>query len=206
MRSSILTKIVVFHTIFDQMKKLDAHSRLSAWGQRGRSVFSRSDLRVIFAEDSDDAFDVGLRGLVSSGILIRAAHGVYVYPHSSFDKELAFEQVAATLRRGEYVYVSLESALSRYGIISQIPIDRLTLMTTGRSGEFKTPWGIIEFTHTDRSILDIVAATRPREGPLRFAKAATALRDLRRVGRNIHLIQNEELEDALKEDEDGPEL
>lgn len=39
--------------------------------------------------------------------------------------------------RGEYNYISLESALSEYGIISQIPIDRLTIMTTGRKGEYK---------------------------------------------------------------------
>ncbi len=34
---------------------------------------------------------------------------------------------------GEYNYVSLESMLSEYGLISQIPIDRLTVMTTGRN-------------------------------------------------------------------------
>ncbi|MDV7106381.1 hypothetical protein R3X26_18525 [Vibrio sp. TH_r3] len=31
--------------------------------------------------------------------------------------------------------------LSDFGVISQIPVDRLTVMTTGRSGEFKTPLG-----------------------------------------------------------------
>ncbi len=41
----------------------------------------------------------------------------------------------------------LESALSEYGVISQIPIDRLTIMTTGRKGHYKTPYGTIEFTH-----------------------------------------------------------
>lgn len=161
---------------------------------------------MVFAEDSEDAFNAGIRGLVSKGVLIRAAQGAYVYPHTGFDRDRVLEQVAATLRRGEHVYVSLESALSRYGIISQIPIDRLTLMTKGRSGEFQTPWGVIEFTHTDRSPLDILEATRPTDGPLRFAKAATALRDLRRVGRNTHLIQDEDLEDVLREDEDGPGL
>ena len=54
------------------------------------------------------------------------------------------------MRRGEYSYISLETMLSEYGAISQVPIDRLTVMTTGRKGEYETPFGVIEFTHTKR--------------------------------------------------------
>ena len=45
----------------------------------------------------------------------------------SFDGYV-IEQIAKTLRRGEYNYVSLESILSEYGLISQIPIDSLILI------------------------------------------------------------------------------
>ncbi len=98
------------------------------------------------------------------------------------------------IRRGEYNYISLESALSQYGLISQIPIDRLTIMSTGRTGEFKTPWGVIEITHTSRKPNEILKATLESRGPLRIAKKETALRDQKRVGRNIHLVQLEELD------------
>lgn len=60
------------------------------------------------------------------------------------------------MRFGEHNYVSLESALSEYGLIAQIPIDRLTIMTTGRSSTYKTSFGIIEYTHTKRSFIDII--------------------------------------------------
>jgi hypothetical protein len=105
------------------------------------------------------------------------------------------EQIAKTLRRGEYNYVSLESALSEYGAISQIPIDRLTVMTTGRKGTYQTPYGIIEFTHTKRPVRDIVQHIRDIKRPLRIATAQTAWRDLKRVGRNTHLVNQETLQD-----------
>lgn len=106
------------------------------------------------------------------------------------------ENILKTMRRGEYSYISLESALSQYGVISQIPIDRLTAMTTGRSGEYKTPWGVIELTHTERSVSDILAATIQTNSPIKFAKKETAARDLLRVGRNTHLINKSELSNA----------
>ena len=67
-------------------------------------------------------------------ILIRALNGVYVFALSRHLSTDTLELIARTARRGEYNYVSLESALSEYGIISQVPIDRLAIMTTGRKG------------------------------------------------------------------------
>ncbi|MNI75486.1 hypothetical protein D3C73_1316410 [compost metagenome] len=66
-------------------------------------------------------------------------------------------------------------------------------MTTGRSGEYKTPWGVIEVTHTARSVSDILAGTIETKSPIRFATKKTAVRDLLRVGRNTHLIDQAEL-------------
>lgn len=102
------------------------------------------------------------------------------------------ERVAKTLRRGEYNYISLESALSEYGVISQVSVGRITVVTTGRKGEYKTPYGVIEFTHTKRSVTDILAGVLDRGHPLRIATKEAALRDLKRVGRNTHLIDPEE--------------
>ncbi len=62
---------------------------------------------------------------------------VYPFTLSRHKGGNTIEYVAKSLRRGEYNYISLESALSKYGVISQIPIDRLTVMTTGRKGTLK---------------------------------------------------------------------
>ena len=86
------------------------------------------------------------------------------------------EEIALKLRPGELSYVSLESALSMYGWISQIPLGVLTVMTTGRTGQFKTPWGTIENTHWDPNRKFMVAT------------ANAAYRDLKRAGRNLDLV------------------
>ena len=71
------------------------------------------------------------------GVLMRAVSGVYVNALSANGFTHTLENIAKAMRRGEYSYVSLESALSEYGVISQIPM-RLTIMTTGRKGEVTT--------------------------------------------------------------------
>lgn len=80
-------------------------------------------------------------------------------------EEWALERVACD----EYNYINLESALSECGIISQISIDRLPIMTTDRKGEYKTSYGVIEFTHTKRSVTDILDNINSVGRPLRIA-------------------------------------
>ena len=70
-------------------------------------------------------------------------------------------------------------------------------MTTGRTGTFDTPFGLVEFTHTKRSTSDILEQTRDVGRPLRVATPSAASRDLRRVGRNVHLIDEGKLEEAI---------
>ena len=60
-----------------------------------------------------------------------------------------------------------------------MPVDRLTLMTTGRKGEYATPYGVIEFTHTARSIFDLLENTLMTDTPLKVATKKTAFRDLK---------------------------
>ncbi len=78
------------------------------------------------------------------------------------------ERIAVTLRSGHYNYLSLESALLAYGIISQVPLAGITVMTTGRSGIFDTPFGRIEFIHTKRHGGQILDHTRDVGWPLRM--------------------------------------
>lgn len=130
---------------------------------------------------------------MAKGILERPVRGVYVFALAGHGSAETLEHVAKALRRGDYNYVSLESALSEYGAISQIPLDRLTVMTTGRKGEYQTPYGTIEFTHTKRQAPQVVARMVNVERPLRLATRQAAWSDLKRVGRNTHLVDEAEV-------------
>ena len=97
---------------------------------------------------------------------------------------------------------SLESILSEYGVISQIPVNRMTVMTTGASGLVETPYGVIEFTHTKRGAAEIVKHTLLSKGrPLRIATKRAAVRDLLRVGRNANMMDRSELDDEPEEED-----
>ncbi|WP_305906304.1 type IV toxin-antitoxin system AbiEi family antitoxin domain-containing protein (plasmid) [Methylomarinum sp. Ch1-1] len=133
------------------MNTKTAIKRLAAWDSQGRYVFTIHDLAKIFPEDRYRTLKDGINRLVREGFLVRACKGIYVNPYAHNQNSFTLEYIAKTLRRGEYSYVSFESALSEYGVISQIPIDRLTVMTTGRKGECKTPFGVIEFIHQNRA-------------------------------------------------------
>ncbi|BCV36861.1 MULTISPECIES: type IV toxin-antitoxin system AbiEi family antitoxin [Shewanella] len=169
-----------------------ALQRLHRFDLQGIYVYTKGNLRRVFFDDTQEAFKQSLSRLIKQGILERPCRGVYLFALSRRDS-YAVEHIACALRRGEYNYVSLESALSEYGVISQIPISYLTVMTTGRKGIFKTPYGTIEFTHTKRDDMDILYNTiKVQQRPLRMATQATALRDLKRVGRNLHMLIDED--------------
>lgn len=176
------------------MNRVQAIKVLRDWKEK-RYVFTTHTLSKLFPQDSPKTFSEGLHRLVKVGLIERACRNIYVNPDGLTNHYL-IEELAKALRPGCYNYVSLESMLSEYGSISQIPMDRLTIMTTGRKGLYKTAYGVIEFTHTKRSVLDILNHTHLVEGrPLRIATKATAWRDLKRVGRNIHLVDKRELFD-----------
>ncbi|MGO1233967.1 MAG: type IV toxin-antitoxin system AbiEi family antitoxin [Marinobacter sp.] len=174
------------------MKQAEAIKRLTEFDLKGRYVYSSKDISKLFPEESARSRQATIARLVKSGILERPSKGVYVYTLSRHKGPDTLEHLAKTLRRGEYNYISLESALSEYGVISQVPVGRITVVTTGRKGEYKTPYGVIEFTHTKRSVADILSGVQERSRPLRIATKASALRDLKRTGRNTHLIDPEE--------------
>jgi predicted transcriptional regulator of viral defense system len=170
------------------MKTIDAIRELSSHTLKERFVYQTHDLQKVFREDGR-VFTGTLSRLTSEKILTRVTRGVYVFSLSNRHGHHLIEHIANTIRRGEYNYLSLEAALSEYGAISQVPIDRLTVMTTGRSGEFKTPYGTIEFTHTSRSVKSIIAGCKKGDTPLLMATLKTATRDLNRIGRNTHLLE-----------------
>ncbi len=57
--------------------------------------------------------------------------------------------------------------------------------------------GVIEFTHTKRPVADVLNGIRRIEGrPLPVATPSIAWRDLKRVGRNVRLVDPEAVTDG----------
>jgi hypothetical protein len=185
------------------MKRATLSHKLSQADEAGVWAFTPSSFSALMGGIEPGYLRLMIKRLVDQGVLIRAARGVYINPHARSKPSDPRRGLLRFLRPREINYVSLESKLSEAGAISQIAT-ALTCMTTGSPGRFETPWGDVEFTHTDRGIrigMDVIANV---DGTLE-ATVRTAVRDLRRVGRNLDLIDEEILAEAIAEEESGHE-
>jgi hypothetical protein len=181
------------------MKKVDFIHKLAELDRKGVYVLAKRDIVQMFPNEDEKALEKSLQRLVVDKLLLRVAKGIYLNPYASSRNSWAIEEVAKALRPDSFSYVSLESILSEYGVISQIPMSRITVMTTGARGVFETPLGTIEFTHTKRSPESLIARTiHDKRRPLRIARKKAAVQDLYRVGRNTNMIDQEELEEELE--------
>ncbi len=174
---------------------------LAELDRKGQGVFTTDDLRQAFDLDSESRFRAELNRLLEDGFLERARRGIYVnWAAHSINLRRLKEEIAQVVRRGYINYLSLESVLSEYGAISQVMLDRITVMTTGRGGEIRTRWGVIEFTHTARDPETIrPILLHDDQHPLPLVRPPVALRDLRRVGRNVDMVDMDEYYDILEE-------
>ena len=173
---------------------------LDLLSENGVYAFTNGMIRNVFPCEPEENLKKTLSRAVSARLIERACRGVYLYARADSLNIYKLESVAAALRSGKYSYVSLETALSEYGIISQMTLGRLTVMTTGRSRKYATPHGTIEFTHTSRPESEIVRNTFWQDGrPLRVADSGAALEDLRRVGRNVHMVDMETYREMVRD-------
>jgi hypothetical protein len=185
------------------MKRRDLDQKLSQADASGIWAFTPSSFSALMGGIEPAYLKLMTKRLADQGVLVRAARGVYVNPHARSMPSDVRRGLLRFLRPREISYVSLETKLSEAGVISQITT-ALTCMTTGSPGWFETPWGAIEFIHTDRSIrigTDVIAQD---DGTFE-AMLRTAVRDLRRVGRNLDLIDDETLAEVITEEEDRHE-
>src|SRR5262245_19264602 len=181
------------------MKRRDLNEKLAQADVAGIWAFTPSSFSALMGGVDPAYLKLMMKRLADQGVLIRAARGVYINPNARSRPADARRGLLRFLRPREINYVSLESNLSAAGVISQVAT-ALTCMTTGSSGRFETPWGAVEFTHTDRAIEVGTGVVVQDDGTLE-ATIRTAVRDLRRVGRNVDLIDEESLADAMSEEE-----
>jgi hypothetical protein len=174
------------------MRKLDEMDRRGVW------AFTPATFSALLGDPEPNYLKLRMKRLADQGVLTRAARGVYVNPRARSLPHDVRSGLIRFLRPRELTYISLESKLSEAGAISQVAT-ALTCMTTGSPGRFDTPWGAVEFTHTDRPIA-VGIDVRARDDGVLEATVERAARDLRRVGRNTHLIEVETLAQAIREE------
>jgi hypothetical protein len=172
--------------------------RLDEMDRRGVWAFTPATFSTLLGSPKQNYLKLRMKRLADEGVLTRAARGVYVNPHARSMPKNVRGGLIRYLRPRELTYVSLESKLSEVGAISQVAM-ALTCMTTGSPGRFDTPWGAIEFTHTDRQIAFGNDVHMADEGVLE-ATVKRSARDLLRVGRNVNLIDKEILAEAIREE------
>src|SRR5689334_7784138 len=83
-------------------------------------LFTFKDLRALCYKQSDSTFKTLLSRIVRSGILVRVCRGMYLYRKALPVDGLLLFHIAALLRADTFNYISLETALSDAGVISQI--------------------------------------------------------------------------------------
>ena len=162
-------------------------------------LFALSDLQSIIPNYHRQNLKEVIRRIEKRGLLKRVCRGIYLYEQVDYPQGLILYHTAAKLRAGELNYLSLESVLSDLGVISQVPMNWITLMSSGRSyivdcGEF----GHIEFIHTKRP-------QKQKNSELTYdsvhhlwrASAKLALRDMKLTHRKTDLINKEALHELI---------
>ena len=173
-----------------QTLKQLAHT-LRRLAEREHCVFATSELAAAVPECGH------LAGLLSravkGGLLERICRGIYLYPLPDSPTGHLLFFTAARLRAGEFNYISLESVLSDAGVISQVPMNWISIMTSGRSGVIDCGnHGHIEFVHTAQRPDDVSRElTYDPDCRLWRASVRQALRDMKATHRSLDLVDEE---------------
>lgn len=167
---------------------------LTHWLQQNANdrcyLFSLQDLRGLCLNLSDSAFKTLLSRTVNAGHLERVCRGLYLYKKATLSDGLLLFHAAVNLRSHEFNYISLETVLSDAGVISQIPMNWITLMSSGRKNIISCgKFGTIEFIHTNQKPTDVMnLLSYDTHCGLWRAHVALALKDMKTTHRNCDLI------------------
>lgn len=162
--------------------------------------FGLNDLRIWTRDrETPDALRKSIRRHCALGLFRRIYKDIYVNGlNDPFRQDIFLAyKLANMLRPGENNWESLESRLSQLGVISQVP-NRLTFMTTGRSGVMTTAVGTFEFSHSPRGRLPDIRYYA--DTGILHATARQAWEDLRFVGRNTWMVDMERLEEEIADE------
>jgi len=166
-------------------------SWLEANASAKRCLFSLQDLRALLPSLSKSAFKTLLSRAQHANYLDRICRGIYLYKKSLVQDGMLLFHIATLLRSNQFNYISLETVLSDAGIISQIPMNRITIMSSGRSNIITcNNIGTIEFIHTKRKPAEIMHdLTYDKNAQMWRANTDLAIRDMKITRRNLDLMK-----------------
>ena len=162
-------------------------------------IFSTDSFRVLFPNLSKSGLLMLLSRAVKKGLLLRLCKGYYLYPKAQYQKGYELYNLATVLRKNNFCYLSLESILTEAGIISQIPLNTITVMTNGRSGKINCgKFGTIEFIHTKKDINSITKQlVYDKNYQIWKASPKLAYQDMLDTKRPLDLIDKEVLNEFI---------
>lgn len=154
------------------------------------AIFTLSDLRAILPEISANAFKALLSRAAKNNTLKRICRGIYINPNRCKTTGYELFHIAARLRAHEFNYISLESVLSDAGVISQIPMQTITVMSSGRTQTIECKeLGRIEFIHTKKRPDRLTnQLSYDKNCHLWRANVSLAIEDMKATRRNLDLI------------------
>ncbi|EAZ97684.1 type IV toxin-antitoxin system AbiEi family antitoxin [Marinobacter sp. ELB17] len=170
--------------------------QLEQWLLRTKSginayLYSAAAFRSLFPDLSAGAYRSLLRRAEKRGLLERVCKGIYQYAGNPDSSGSILFHAAALLRARNFNYISLETALSEAGLISQVPIAWITIVSTARSATINCGrFGTIEFLHTERAMSEIAGELNYDVSRHLFLASPTlALADMQRFNRpTINLV------------------
>ena len=167
-------------------------SALVKAAKAGGGIHSAAELAFMLGVPCDSAFKKFLADCTKRRLLRRVMKGFYESAITPPEPETAIYNIIKKLRSGVLNYISLESQLSHLGEISQVVMDRVTVVTKGRSGCFDTPYGVIEFTHSKKPV-EQVAPHLYYDPDIKMYRAhkEQAIADLKHCQRNLHMLASE---------------
>ncbi|MBI1883448.1 MAG: hypothetical protein HYS08_04485 [Chlamydiae bacterium] len=110
-----------------------------------KSIFGVKEAQIIAWETQPAVLNLQLYQWVKAGNLIRMRRGIYAFP-DQIQSQLALVQTLYPP-----AYISLESALSRYGLMPDV-VFALTLITPRLTRRFKTPVGYFIYHHMKQDL------------------------------------------------------
>ncbi|WP_299267537.1 hypothetical protein [uncultured Psychrosphaera sp.] len=165
-------------------------TEISKSNKAGGSVYDTAELAYMLGKTVDPTFTKFLSDAVKKGSLVRVCKGIYYSALTPPDLSNILLETAKKLRANVFSYISLESQLSHTGDISQIIMDRLTIMTKGRKANIETAFGVIEFVHTKKPLSKLEALVY-FDPEIKMFRATTelAITDLKACRRNTHMLE-----------------
>lgn len=162
-------------------------------------LFAVRDFAPVFPELSYTALKALLARAVNAGLLERLCKGIYLYPRVDYPRGFELYHGAARLRADHFNYISLETALSDAAVISQVPINWITILSSGRTHQISCGHrGTIEFIHTKKSPGNVAPyLTWDERCRLWRASPELAMQDMRATGRSLDLVDRSVLHEFI---------